>query len=200
MSCPLLSPRAYEPCGAALVCTCGASAHGESDGLDSALIRDAHRASEVESQDGERQKDLPCPQVCCEVGLSLSRLIEIPRVWRRLVLPGGHQVAIRAQEIGVVADADHGVVFRASFGAPERPGFWVATGLLGDRPRSRQRMVEHCDFVINDVLVGLVEVNALLDDGLTILVERNAAGIIGAWILQQASLDFEHVVAAISVL
>src|SRR5437016_14600046 len=109
------------------------------------------RASEVESQDVSGKRTFPTPQVCCEVGLSLSRLIEIPRVWRRLVLPGGHQVAIRAQEIGVVADADHGVVFRASFGAPERPGFWVATGLLGDRPRSRQRLVYHSDFVTSDV-------------------------------------------------
>ena len=50
-----------------------------------------------------------------------------------------------------------------------------------------------------DVLVVLVEIDALLDDGLVVAVERHAARLVSARALEVAGLDFEHVVLAVTV-
>ena len=47
--------------------------------------------------------------------------------------------------------------------------------------------------------LALSSVDPLLDDGLVVLVQRNAAGVEGARALEVAGLDFEHVVAAVAV-
>jgi hypothetical protein len=80
----------------------------------------------------------------------------------------------------LVFDLDPRIVSRADRRAPERSSLRVALGLLGDRPRSRQCAVVHRDLVIEDVLVGLVEKNTLLDDGVAVLVKRQAARIVNA--------------------
>ena len=61
-------------------------------------------------------------------------------------------------------------------------------------------MVDHGDLVIEDVGIGLVEIDPLLDDGLIIGVERNAVRAENAGAFETTGLDFEHVVAAIAVL
>ena len=48
--------------------------------------------------------------------------------------------------------------------------------------------------------IGLVEIDALLDDGLAVLVERDAGGVVTARQLEEAGLDLEHVVLAVAVL
>src|SRR5215475_6569538 len=93
---------------------------------------------------------------------------EVLQVRRRLVLAGRHQLAVSAEEVVLVLDLDPRVFFRTHRGAPERPCFRRALGFLGDRPWSRQCAVDHGDLVIEDVLVGLVEIDALLDDALTV--------------------------------
>ena len=54
-----------------------------------------------------------------------------------------------------------------------------------------ERMVVDRDLIVQNVLVGLVEIESLLDDGLAVLVHRQAAGIEGARVLQVAGLDLE---------
>src|SRR4029077_3792567 len=90
-------------------------------------------------------------EVVCALMTSslLARLIEVPQIWRRLVLPGGHQPTVGAEEIAVVADARHRVVPCAGFRVPEGARLGIARGLLGDRPGPRQRIVEHRDLVVD---------------------------------------------------
>src|SRR5262249_13904136 len=115
---------------------------------------------------------------------SLLRLLEIAQVRRRLVLLDRHQQAVGAEEIRLVADADHGIVQGADGAGPARPRVGIARRLLEDDPRLAQRVIEHGDLVVDDVLVGLVEIDLLLDHGLAVLMERNAAGVVGARIFQ----------------
>src|SRR5262249_38231343 len=61
----------------------------------------------------------------------LRRLREKPQVRRRLALLHGHQVAILAHVIGILADLDHRFVFRADRGLPHRPRPRIAARLLG---------------------------------------------------------------------
>src|SRR5712671_2427019 len=129
----------------------------------------------------------------------LLLLIEIGQVRRRLVWARGHQLAIRAQEVRIVADLDHGVIVGADVGPPERT-LRIAGGLPPDRPRPRQRVVEDRNVVIDDVRVGRIEIEALLDDGFTVAVERNAARVVGARAFQEPRLDFQDVVFAVAVL
>src|ERR1700730_16747418 len=51
---------------------------------------------------------------------------EISQVWRRLIPAGGHQFAVRAQEIVFVFDLDPRIVLRADGRAPERTGLRAA--------------------------------------------------------------------------
>src|SRR5437660_5060676 len=80
-----------------------------------------------------------------------SRWFEISQIRRRLVLLGRHQEAICAQHIVLLADFDVIVVLGAVDLAPVRPRIWLAAIALGHRPRTRQRMVEHRDFVVKDI-------------------------------------------------
>ena len=61
-------------------------------------------------------------------------------------------------------------------------------------------MVGDGHLVVQQILVGLVEIDALLDDGLIVLVQRNAAEIEGARTTEVAGLDFEHVELAVAIL
>src|SRR3954451_18217120 len=87
---------------------------------------------------------------------------EILQVRRRLVLAGRHQLAVGAQEIVLVLDLDPRVLLRAYRRAPERARLRRVLGFLRDRPWPRQRAVMDGDLVVKDVLVGLVEIDALL--------------------------------------
>ena len=92
------------------------------------------------------------------------------------------------------------VVLAAIILDPNRPRIGFAAITLGHGPRTRQRVVDHRDFVVEGAGVGLVEENSLLDDGLIVPVQRNSAGVISAGrTVEAAGLDFKHVVAAIAV-
>ena len=60
-------------------------------------------------------------------------------------------------------------------GVPDRTRIGIARGLLGLGVWPRQSMIDHGDFVIEHVAVGLVEIDPLLDDGLAVAVKRHAA-------------------------
>src|SRR6516162_6686535 len=66
-------------------------------------------------------------------------------------------------------------------------------------PRAGQRMIDGSDVVVKQVLVGLVEVNALLNNGLIVIMQRDTGGIKDTGTLQAAGLDFKSVVAAVTV-
>src|SRR6266853_3716776 len=93
---------------------------------------------------------------------SLPRLLEIPQIRRCLVLFGGHEQPIPAQEIVLRANDDLVVALCAGREAPVRMGVGVAPECLVDAPRPRKGVVEHRDLVVQDVWVVLVEVETLL--------------------------------------
>src|SRR5215471_15351671 len=93
----------------------------------------------------------------------LPRLIEAAQVRGLLILPDRHQEAIGAQEIILLADDDVLVVGGADVLAPSVVA--LATIAAGDGPGPRQRVVDGGDLVAQQVGIGLVEADALLDDG-----------------------------------
>src|SRR5262252_6117525 len=132
-------------------------------------------------------------------GLLLLILFEIPQVRRRLVLFGGHQVTVPAQEIALPADFHITIALGTHLLDPLRlfdrhPGIF-----LDHRPWPRERMVERRDLVIEDVWVGFVGVKPLLENALVIGMERKAGRVIRSGTFQPTSLDLEHVVATIPV-
>jgi hypothetical protein len=74
--------------------------------------------------------------------------------------------------------------------APER---------LQHRPRPGQRVVDGGDLITKQVLVLLVERDALVDNRLVVAMKRDAAGFVNAWALEVAGLDFERIEAAVVV-
>src|SRR5215510_3666356 len=136
----------------------------------------------------------------CILAMLSVGLLEIAQVGRRLVLLGRHKVAVGAEKVVLLTDADVVIAFAANLvGKPERfIAYHASIGLL-DHPRPGQRMVDGGDVVAHQVRIGLVEIDALLDDGLIIRMQRNSARIIDARTLHAAGLDFEHVVATITV-
>jgi hypothetical protein len=81
----------------------------------------------------------------------LLRLFEISQIRRRLVLLGGHQVAVSAEEIALLADFDITVALGTDFLDPFRPFDRHTSICLGDRPWTRQRVVDRGDLVVEDV-------------------------------------------------
>jgi hypothetical protein len=126
---------------------------------------------------------------------------EIPQIRRRLVLFGRHEQTVTAQKVDFFADVDVNIVFRAhGFLPPDRlPGLGAAV-IFGNRPRSRERVIERGDFIMQHVRVDLVEVDPLLDDRLIVFVQRDAGHLIRARTLQSPGFDHQRVIAAIAVL
>ena len=85
------------------------------------------------------------------------------------------------------------VVLDAARFVPIRTCLLGAAVIFCHRPRMRERMVDQRDFVMEDIPVGLVAINPLLDDGLIVLVQRNAGAVQGA---QPAEAAISRVVVA----
>src|SRR5476649_1061739 len=105
----------------------------------------------------------------------LWRPIEAVELRRRLVLLGGHQVAIRTDEIGFPAERDIVVVGPAIVLDPDRIA--VAIVAAGDGPRPGIGMIDGGDLVMQKIAIGRVEKNALPDDGLVVGVQGQPAGV-----------------------
>src|SRR5216684_5928876 len=132
---------------------------------------------------------------------SLPGLLEIAQIRRWLVLVGGHQQAVRAQEIGLPPNIDMDVGLGANvLVPPDRLLGLGATVVLRDGPRARQRVIDDGDFVVQHVGIAFVEIDALLDDALIVPVQRSAADIVVAGAFEAAGLDQQRVVAAVAVL
>src|SRR5215470_5979722 len=101
--------------------------------------------------------------------LLLLRLLEVAQIGRRLVLPGGHEITVRAQEVVLLTDDHVIVVFGAVVLVPDAVGNVPIA--FGHGPGARQRVVDGRDLVVQDARIGLVEIDALLDDGLVVLVQ-----------------------------
>src|SRR5712671_146888 len=130
----------------------------------------------------------------------ISLLVEIPQIRRPLIFFGGHQEAVDAQDIHFLADADQ----IRSFDTTGLPPLWTRICAvhvpLVHGPGTRQCMVDHGDYVVDDFGIGLIEVDALLENRLIVEVKGKAAGVVDAWPLEAARLGFEHVIGAVAVL
>src|SRR5947208_12525356 len=93
----------------------------------------------------------------------LLALLEIACVGRLLVFARRHQIAIGADEIILPADEHVAIAFRADEFAPLRLGVWILDVAACHGPGPRQGMIVDGDLVAHDVLVVLVEVDALLE-------------------------------------
>ena len=60
-------------------------------------------------------------------------------------------------------------------------------------------MVDRCDLVVKDIGIVPVGKNPLLDDGLAVGMERNAAAVVGVRDLDEAGLDRKRVVASVGI-
>src|SRR5262249_442536 len=120
------------------------------------------------------------------------RLREKPPVGRGLAPLHRPQAAILAQVVGILADLDHRVVFRAERSLPHRPRPRIAPRLLGHRPGPRQCIVDDRHVVVEEVGIGLVEVDPLLDDGLVVVVERKTGAVVNARALEMAGVALAH--------
>src|SRR5262249_20671038 len=102
------------------------------------------------------------------ISASLRPFLEISQIWRRLILADRHQHAVAAHEITLSADGDHGIGLDAGALRRARPRIGVARIPLVHGPRPGQCVVDHRDLVMQEVRIGLVEVDALLEDRLVI--------------------------------
>src|SRR5579871_4721865 len=124
-------------------------------------------------------------------------LPEVAQIRWRLVLLGGHQQAVAAEVIDLLADADVNVALAADLMAePDRSLGLHAPVRLVDDPRPRQRVICRGDVVMEQVRIGFVEIDSLVDDGFIVGVQRDAGSVINARALQAPGLDHERVVAA----
>jgi hypothetical protein len=127
-----------------------------------------------------------------------ARLSEIPQVGRLLVLAQRHQVSVGAAEVALFADDDVIVRLGAEIFGPDRIA--LAIVVAHHRPWARECVVDGGDLGMQEIVVGLIEKDALLDDCAVVLVQRQAIGIEIAWAVEVAGLDLEQVVAAVPVL
>ena len=72
--------------------------------------------------------------------------------------------------------------------------------VLDDFPGAGERIVNRGDLVTQHVRIGLVEINALLDNRLIVLMQWNASHLKRAGAFQATGLDDQRVVATVAVL
>ena len=126
--------------------------------------------------------------------------MEISQIGRRLVLLGWHQDPIPAQEIVFLAYHDLRVAFGEIVLRPIRTQIGVVDVFLVDGPRTRQSVVDRRDDIVKDFWIGLVAIDAFLENRLVIEVQGQTDFIVSARSLEAAGLDFEYVVDAVAVL
>src|SRR5258708_26570305 len=85
---------------------------------------------------------------------SLFLLREIASIRRLLALARGHQEAVGAQEIVLLADRHVAIALRADELGPIGPRIGIADVAAGYGPGARQRMVVDGDLVVHETLVG----------------------------------------------
>src|SRR5262245_14915106 len=102
---------------------------------------------------------------------------EIAQVRRRLARPRWREVAVRPDQIHLVADRDMLAVIGADGFAVVHNGRADAPIGLAHGPWPRERLVGHGDLVDENVRIGLVEEDALADDGGVVLVQRQARAV-----------------------
>src|SRR5450631_3944751 len=93
----------------------------------------------------------------------ILRSLEIFQVGRRLALSGGHQIAVGAQEIVLLADDQLVVALGAISLGPARTRILAAPKGLVHAPRPGQGMIEHGDLVMQNVRIGLIEMEPLFE-------------------------------------
>jgi hypothetical protein len=99
------------------------------------------------------------------------RSIEILQIRRRLILARGHQRAIRAQEVVVLAEYDLCVVLAAIILGPVRTRIRIEDVSFVYGPRPRKGVVNYGDFIMKHIGIDLVAANTLLEDGLIVEVQ-----------------------------
>src|ERR1700740_2178359 len=81
---------------------------------------------------------------------------------------------------------------------PVRPRIGIATEIPRYGPWPGQGMVDHRDLVMQQVLLRLVEIQALLEDRLVVVVQRQPGGIVMTRSLEGSTgFDLERVVMAV---
>ena len=106
---------------------------------------------------------------------------EIAGVRGRLAFARWHQIAIAGEEVEFLSDNDVIVVLAALILRPEDVA--LAPERLQHRPWPGQRVVDGGDLITKQVLVLLVERDALVDNRLVVAMKRDAARFVGAWAL-----------------
>src|SRR5580704_18310036 len=130
---------------------------------------------------------------------SFLRLRKVFLAGRWLPFLGWHQIAVAAHEIIFLADSDIGRSLQAGLPAPVRILLVAMPVGLVDGPGPRQRVIEHRDHVMENVLVVLINEDFLLEDRLIVEGERNPGRVIDARSLERAAgFDLEHVIDAVA--
>src|SRR5262249_29808719 len=114
------------------------------------------------------------------------RLIEMPQVGWRLARSARPQLAVNLDVVGLPLDENIVVVLGTAVLDPNR--VTRAAIAAGDCPGAGQRVVNGRDLVAQNVRVRFVKEDALPDDSLIVLVQRNAARIEDARPLEIARL------------
>src|SRR5215467_8900383 len=84
------------------------------------------------------------------------RRLEIFQIRRRLILRCGHDGAVRALEIGLIADLDHALAVASVLG-PFRIFVRQAAIGLEHRPWAREGMIDQGDLVVEARRISLVD-------------------------------------------
>src|SRR6266851_406274 len=107
--------------------------------------------------------------------------LEIPQIRCCLFFLCWHEQAVRTQVVRLLANRDMGIVFGTNILTP--PDRLVGDDAMivpRDHPGPRQGIVNGGNLVMEQIGVCAVNKDALLDDGLVVAMERDAAGVIGA--------------------
>src|SRR5438067_2288330 len=91
-------------------------------------------------------------------------LSEMPEIRWRLALAGWHQLVVSAQVIEFLADEDIGRRPCTVLFGPIRELGAIASIGFQDRPRPCESVVDQRNLVVQEFWIGLVEIDALLDD------------------------------------
>src|SRR3954453_11594522 len=115
---------------------------------------------------------------CCRTAAGSSRaapraslprwLVEQPQIRCRLVLARGHQQPVEADEIAFAPNGQVAVLLVADVLGPDR--LFAAPVAPRNRPRPCERMIDDGDLVVEQIMIIPVEEDALLHDGLVVLV------------------------------